>query len=520
MDDCFFLYGWYNQHILMKKLASIPAVLAILLAITGCPDGGDGNTDSARRFWAVNMATQAFYQLDAEILATNSICEVWAEKGSGVTAATANNVANAYYTVYAKMMNTFGYTVNDVNLGIVNTMEIAHWLATGKTSGAKLTILLLDIKDGYATKGDPYVGGYFQPLQLFEDAHSNKLDMIYVDTYPSVPGSQNSNETLAHEMQHLMNFVSSIVFRVDGNTLNLTDTWVDEGLSAATEWVYSGQHPEVRWKNYNEDPSKLIAKGNSFYIWGNHDDNPLAILDDYATVYLFFQYLRLQSDGSDDIYFDIHTSGSSDYRAVTTATNINSNHKNNWPLLLRDWYAANYTNNTSGLYGYMNDPTLRNVKPKLFPTTATSVNLYPGEGVYSRTTASGTVPSDSGNIKYIALSSTGAPSSTTSANGARLTYNVNTDIKGTSESGSTTGIAPSVGFSIPAGSASVQIGSKEFSGPFQVDMGYFTRRNGNNDVPDIEIKRAFDPNNSRSITNPNNALKFDISTLERVHIDE
>jgi len=510
----------------MKKIVAMLLIIFAMFAIIGCPPSPNVESGSStRRFWAINMTNDAFYQLDAEKLAENSICEVWVEKTNGVTAVTAtaaNNMANAYNTVYAKMMSTFGYTVNDQDLGRVNTMEIAHWLATGTTSNAKLTILLLDIKDGYENEGDPYVAGYFQPYQLFEYANSNVLDMIYLDTYPADPGSQDSNETLAHEMQHLMNFVSSIVFRVDDNDIYFTDTWVDEGLSSAAEWVYSEQHPGIRWSYYNQDPSELIAKGNSFFIWDNHDDNSLANLDDYSTVYLFFQYLRLQSNKPEDIYFDVEISEYADYRAVTTAEDINSSHKDNWSLLLRDWYAANYINNTSGLYGYKNDPTLKDVKSKLFPTTDTSVELYPGEGVYSKTTTSMSVPSDSGNIKYIALSSNGDPSNTTSANGALLTYNISTDTEGDAETGNTTGIAPSpsVGISIPDSRSSVKIAPKKFSYPFKVDMGYFKNRNGNRGKSNIDIKNIFNTHNSRSINKDNNMLNIDISTLERVIINE
>jgi hypothetical protein len=533
----------------MKKITFILVLLVTMFAILGCPNvggggggskggssggggtgggtggGGGNNTPATRKFWAQNAVTKAFYQLDADRLASSSRCEVWVEKGSGVTAATANSVASAYGTVYTKMMNTFGYQAN-VDLGgsvkKMNTMEIAHWLATGETNGAKLTILLLDIKDGYNTGDDPYVGGYFHSINFIENdpndalfKYSNALDMIYLDTYPSVPGSQESNGTLAHEMQHLMNFVTTVGFRT-----TVMDIWIDEGLSAAAEWVYSGKHPEGRWKYYNEDYSGLIKKGNNFYVWGNRDDNPLANLDDYATVYLFFQYLRLQSGNPGDIYIEILTSNFSDYRAVTTAADIYSTHKNNWSLLLRDWHAANFTNASSGPYGYKNDSTLKGVKAPMVPAGTTSLPLYPGEGVYSRTTTAESVPSTSGFINYTGLSSSGAaPNNTTGfANGARLTYNVNTDTKSTSASGSTTGIAPSVGISVP-GSGSVQTASKKFSGPFKVDMGYFNRRNGNGGVPDNAIKRAF-KNNGGSIDKSNNTVTFDISTLERVFIDE
>jgi hypothetical protein len=509
----------------MKKITSILITL-IIFAITSCKESGDGITELAGNFWAQNMVTDAFYRVDAEKLAENSRCVVWAEKGSGVTAAMASTIANEYSSkIYVKMMNTFGYNINVTGVGIMNTMEYAHALATGKTSGAKLTILLLDIKDGYVNKNDPYVGGYFNPLDFYKDEHSNSLDMIYIDTYPSVPGSTPSYETFAHEMQHLMNFVSSNLIRKAP-----MDTWIDEGLSSATEWLYSGLHPEVRWKNYINDPSGLIAKGNNFYVWDNHDENPLANIDDYSTVYLFFQWLRLQSVNT-DIYFNIHTSGFTNYKAVTdtevkdgvSITKLGGTYNNNWPLILRDWHAANYTNATSGRYGYMNDTTLKTVKAPMVPGGTTSLKLFSGEGVYSKTSTAETVPGGSGNIRYAGLSSTGAdPSDSTGfANGARLTYNVNTDIKdGVGATGNTTGIA-SVGISIPSGvSGSVQIGSNKFTGPFKVDASYFRKKNGNSDITYNEIRGLVGKTNGRSVNETNGTISFDVSKIERVFINE
>ena len=513
----------------MKKFGFILAVLTVMFLITSCGGGGGGNDNinkpmGTKKFWAQNMTTTTFYQLDAEKLAENTRCEVWAEKGSGVTAATAAGVASAYNTVYTKMMNTFGYTINDSDLGKVNTMEIAHYIATGTTKGAKLTILLLDIKDGYKKVGDPYVAGYFHSLNMFENnpkdtqfKYSNALDMIYLDTNPSVPGSPDSNGTLAHEMQHLMNFVTSIVMMSDNKRTTVMETWIDEGLSGAAEWVYSGVHPEERWRYYNENTTGLIAKGNNFYVWDNHKENIYANLDDYATVYLFFQYLRLQSGKPENIYRDILMSEYNDYQAVTKASSLNGSHKDKWSLLLRDWHAANYTNASSGLYGYKDEPDLKTVKAPMF-SGGTTVNLYPGEGVYSKIDSTDAVPSPSGNINYAGLNSTGTPvGSGSTASGARLTYNVNTNKEGSAETGNT--IAPSVGISIP-GSGSVQIDQKKFIGPFKVDASYFLRKNGSSGIPDNEIKSLLNKNNSRSVNKDNNTLRFDTSTLERVFIDE
>jgi len=492
----------------MKKLIFILMTVFFIFAITGC-NPVDKEWEKGQ-FWVQNFDTKKFYQINAEKLAENSRCVVWVEEGSGVSETTANEMAEKYKNiVYEKMMETFGDEFNVPGVGMINTMEFAHWKATGKKE-AKLTILLLDIKDGYKTKGDSYVGGYFTPINLYKNVpndpdlrYSNELDMICLDTYPSVLGSASSNETLTHEMQHLMNWVFSTVFRED-----YMDIWIDEGLSSAAEWLYSKTHPEQRWKYYNSDSqSGLLKEGNNFYVWGNHQDTKRASLDDYTTVYLFFQWLRLQSDNNPDIYYSIISSPHYDYEAVTTvaAEMIDDIYDNNWSLLLRDWFAANYTNDQSSRYGYKNDPVLKNIKAPMFPEKKYTVDLFPGEGVYSKTKVAESVPKPSGKIKYAGLNyGSGEPNEKTGfVNGARLTYNSDTNMGGKTAKGDTTGIAADI--SISSGSASLQIDSYEFPESYKVDASYFLNRN---------------INNIGHIGKSDNSIKVDRSTVRRGFVNE
>jgi hypothetical protein len=323
----------------------------------------------------------------------------------------------------------------------------------GDTDG-KLCILLLDIIDGYDppdNNGD--VGGYFAPLNFYDnetiaeaiaaghypaDAKSNERDMIYIDIYPGEPGTEDSNRVVAHEMQHLMNFVTDILFAGNNIRNEFMDIWINEGLSSAAEWVYSGNHSNGRMEWYNADPYETISKGNNFFVWDK--DRDISVLDDYSTVYLFFQWLRLQS--KTDIYYDIMTSQYYDYRAVTNAAryHINSSY-NDWEILLRTWLAANYINNATGVLGYRNDSVLKNVKAPLIKSTGPEVPLLPGEGVYSFVSGSpSALPSNSGNIRYLGLSNTAT--STSIATNARLTYNRNANLEAAAENGLITGATP------------------------------------------------------------------------------
>jgi hypothetical protein len=302
--------------------------------------------------------------------------------------------------------------------------------------------------------------------------------------------------TLAHEMQHLMNFVSSYQYRVKNNELYTMDTWIDEGLSSAAEWLYLGGHNESKtgWFNFNGDGDKINGKidvGNNFYVWNNRtDSDPYPVLDDYATVYLFFQWLRLQSNNS--VYKEIIKSEDYDNQAVINAFKNTPGGEaySNWEAMLRDWLAANIVNSTSGREGYKGDSTLKKISAPYAPIGQTSIGLYPGEGVYSYySTPPSTTPS--GNIRYENLG----------AKNTLLTYNVNpvnhiTDINTLIENGQTTGLKPSVNINIP-GKFDMKLGTSKISGPFPIGIGDVRRMNNNG-----------------------GSIKFDTSKLERVFIDE
>jgi hypothetical protein len=300
----------------------------------------------------------------------------------------------------------------------------------------KLTLFLLDIQDGFNGSG-AYTAGYFYSSDLLDSSYSNKKDMIYVDTYPSRLCSPESYATIAHELQHFINYATRSTGEYGHS---LMDTWVDEGLSAAAEYIYLGKHSEERVAQFAQ--SETIQQGNNFFVWANGTGNSL--LDDYSTVYLFFQWLRIQSGGT-DVYGRIIKSRYGDYRAVTGAMSgdfAEALGSTDWETTLRSWFAANYINSPTGLYGYHNElPELR-----VYALGGWSKALLPGEGVYSITgNPPGSLPSGDGNIKYAGLrKAADSPEPSVSLdslypNGRLLTFNSNKENGQKAETGSLTG---------------------------------------------------------------------------------
>lgn len=194
--------------------------------------------------------------------------------GGYVSQTDADNVAAEFSSIYGKVRAAFG---NEV--------------ATGPNGETKIVLLLLDIDDTLATNPESGVNtaGYFYSVDLMTetvavkyDMHSNERKILYIDTFPSIDGSNppTTNHTddvdpnitslygtLAHEFQHMVH-----------NGLDENEsTWVNEGCSGLAEFIcgYGIRKPE------NLAPS---GGNNSLVDWTGS-------LIDYEQVALFFLYL-------------------------------------------------------------------------------------------------------------------------------------------------------------------------------------------------------------------------------------
>jgi hypothetical protein len=472
----------------VKKFLFLLIVFSLILY--SCPiatntdkDGdGDDKEELNGNFWAHDFATNKRYRLQADKIAEGVNCTVWVENKSAADLEIAQSIADKFDDkIYQLMLETFGFNFVQ-NSTTYNTLTYTDALGDGD---GKLCILLLDIKDGSGPESGAYVAGYFWSNDLYTGQYSNKRDMIYINKIDNMDKIETVYSTIVHELQHLMSYVTSVRVR-SGKVL---DIWIDEGLSEAAEWVYKEKHPESRWEWYNRSgygrgESSLIEKGNNFFVWGNRaEEYTDAVLDDYSTVYLFFQWLRLQFGIS--VYKDIIMSDYSDYHAVTNAYSLDPVYADDWASLLRDWLAANYFNYHEGLYGYMDEPNLSEIKAHFLPVTGTSYPLYPGEGVYSYVSVNTTVPASSGNIEYRGMRISNSapqiptlypPGESLYASGNQnvlLSYNVNTNTEnGSRENGTVTGAVPAA--SIKPSFSQI---SNNFSGLFSISGNDMLKRN-------------------------------------------
>jgi hypothetical protein len=429
----------------------------------------------------VDGSKTSYYTVKAILLAENDSCYVYADHTANLPVSMGERIAREYGERIAP--------------GITGVFGNYYPLK-------KITILLLDIKDGYKL-GGTYVAGYFSAKDIFPKSFmssSNEMPMLYIDINPGKPGSNQFYSTIAHELQHLINFSSRYQRKNPGlddikdqSALDALiesihqDEWVDEGLSSAAEYIYNraaGMNSAGKWhvrekidhynnaETYYSSKQSNIAAGNNFFTWGENDN---FIYDDYVTVYLFFQWLRIHAgddaDG-DSIYRSIIESEYGDYRAVTSAVRKHiprlfekdaiDDHALEWERLLETWLAANYVNApkkdaADGLFGYNAEFTLI---PAPYPSGKT-VSLRPGEGVYSNlgneTFYYPPALTSSTHIRYAGLSKTENPLMRITQGGSGtgemlITFNAN-HAKGSAEKGALADIGPAPADLAPSGRA-------------------------------------------------------------------
>jgi hypothetical protein len=390
---------------MIKQFLWVIVLLSLLLA--GCELGGSVHDEfekADKTFWGQNTSTGAYYLVDAVLLAggqEGDACIVYGE----LSAANNNRISRITAEAVKK----------EFNQHIHGPITDAFGPYEDFDKNGKLILLLLDIQDDYKpSSGSSYIAGYFNRGDTYStllNPHSNEADMIYLDIDPGIAGGGEFYSTIAHEFQHLINFST----RRKNNAGNVQDLWIDEGLASAAEYMYNlgrgGGHIQTKIDFFNRDKgydkyTSAISRGNNFFTWVE-DEN---LYDEYVTVYLFFQWLRIHAGNGTGIYKDIITAEDLDLKAVTKAAAERIDPKfGDWETLLGTWLLANYVNASSGTLGYKGE-----ISTKPAAIDDVQLVLSPGEGVFSGfssgVTFSGPTAAEkttSPSIRYIKVSAGG-----------------------------------------------------------------------------------------------------------------
>jgi hypothetical protein len=285
-------------------------------------------------------------------------------------------------------------------------------------------VAILIYKINEDTSSGIYIGGYFWLKDYLADVvaqqqgmRSNEMDIIYIRGNNPNPSTMTDDEfynvnlsTLVHEHQHLVHFGKTVWHNGNLDFNYKDDTWINEMMSGCAETMYfkdkinsnsSYTHPSMvgngylkdRILRYMIDPQNKIRDGYGLTFWNSTQEN-------YSLVYIFGQYLALQSNNGQGIFKNILDymlqNSVYDYRAVEGVAKQRIAGVNSWETLSKSWGFANSANEATGLYGYKGQFKLITHGP-----TQNEVDIHNSGVVYRNINGSFTPPTDAGpNIRF------------------------------------------------------------------------------------------------------------------------
>ncbi|WHY91646.1 Ig-like domain-containing protein [Neobacillus cucumis] len=311
------------------------------------------NIGDFKNFWVSNLNTDTDYEISARLAYSGTKANVWVND---------NQISDEDAVKLGKEFDSKIYSVVTSNFGEPSDVD----------GDGKINILTYDIQDGFTGSGS-YVGGYFWPGDLYNDSHSNRSEIFYIDTYPTMGSSEKdvtkAYETLAHEFQHMVNFNQNVM--MEGS--NEMNPWLNEGLSMAAEQIYAGVGLQNRIDYYNQSTS--IQNGHSLLYWEDYGD----ILSNYALSYLFVQYVKIQANQGNRIFREILTDSKNNYQAIENVAKKYISPDMTFGKLMTDFRIALLLKEPTGLYGFKGNPFFDSLQKKIF--TGSSAYLHGGGAV-------------------------------------------------------------------------------------------------------------------------------------------
>ncbi len=229
---------------------------------------------TVRQFYVYNYLQQAFYVVNAKLVSKGNVSQIWVEL-SDLNAGTVNQ--NDINSMYNSLEINTPSGSRDPNLGIISLVKQLFGDPPDKDGDGITDFLLVDIHDASDTNiTSPHVAGFFNSYDQSNAEFSNKRDILYIDTWPTLYYNGNhtpsaANKTIAHEFQHLVHY------NYDKNEL----TFVNEGLSENASVVcgYPLRSTSLYFKNTNIP----------LFNW-NSEVNGKEVLADYSRAALFTLY--------------------------------------------------------------------------------------------------------------------------------------------------------------------------------------------------------------------------------------
>lgn len=234
-----------------------------------------------RNFWVESSyGNRTYIQKSAILLATGRHGNIWVMDNS-ITTSRAQELSAKFDIIYPASTNILGYEYGG---------KPGHHEPGGKDGDPKIQILVFNIV---------LAGGYFSSKDFYTDEQlpagwkSNNAEMIYLDAN-TAKSSTFKYTTLAHELQHMINFNLKRVEK----SLNYSPSWYDEMLSMMTEDVIAEKVGISITSSNHVVKIRIPTFLGSYADEGIVDWNTLELVS-YATKLGFGSYLLRNYGGAD-----------------------------------------------------------------------------------------------------------------------------------------------------------------------------------------------------------------------------
>ena len=230
---------------------------------------------SSRNFWAYNFKDKKYYLVQATLRKQGITTRIWVEDDSWTKGYVTQQIVDS---VYQRLVNRTNSHSIDPNSGIIKIDTTLFGQPPNYDGDGILDFLILDIIDDFdsTASNSPFIAGYFSPEDQTNNPTSNKMDLMYLDSYPGIyfNGVYHPDRvmsTTAHEFQHLIHHHYD----------TREETWLNEGLSqlASTYCGYGLDYPGL----YLQDTNQSLTS------WAGE-------VKDYARVQLWTLYCAEQLD--------------------------------------------------------------------------------------------------------------------------------------------------------------------------------------------------------------------------------
>ncbi len=265
----------------------------------------DYEVGDSKRFW-IDDANGKFTKKYATLIAEGEYSYVWilddvfsyystSNNDNKITEEQAEEVAKKFDQIYGPETTVFGETYKDIYDDIYQPEESGL-----VPPEEKISILICDIYDDYSSDQSGGILGYFWAKDFFQDEllnleeklRSNETEIFYIDAHFLDAFTEMSYSTLAHEFQHMLNFVNK-----DIKWGETPSTWYNEMLSMVCEDLlqdYIGiedkDSPRSRLPTFNYGYAY-----NGIKEWFN-DEN---VLYSYAHAYAFGAFITRNYGGAE-----------------------------------------------------------------------------------------------------------------------------------------------------------------------------------------------------------------------------